>query len=90
MLKTNYFNKSEPGIFDQIVNELLYRDYYFVMKDFEAYDTAQKRVELAYMNTEMWTKMSIINSSRMEKFSSDRAIREYSDEIWKINKLKIE
>ncbi|MEO8512716.1 MAG: glycogen/starch/alpha-glucan phosphorylase [Ignavibacteria bacterium] len=90
MLKANYFNKSEPGIFDQIVNELLYRDYYFVMKDFEAYATSQSRVELAYMNTEMWTKMSIINSARMEKFSSDRAIREYSDEIWKIDRLKIE
>ncbi len=90
MLKTNYFNKSEPGIFDQIVNELLYRDYYFIMQDFEAYRTAQSRVELAYMNTEMWTKMSIVNSARMEKFSSDRAIKEYSEGIWKINKLKIE
>ena len=90
ILKTNYFNKSEPGIFDPIVNELLYRDYYFVMADYEAYATAQKRVELAYMNTEMWTKMSIINSARMEKFSSDRAIKEYSDDIWDINKIKIE
>jgi len=90
MLKTNYFNKTEPGIFDPIVNELLYRDYYFVMADFEAYVTAQKRSELAYMNTEMWTKMSIVNSARMEKFSSDRAIKEYSDDIWDINKLIIE
>lgn len=90
MLKTNYFNKSEPGIFDQIVNELLYRDYYFVMQDFGAYATAQSRVELAYMNTDMWTKMSIVNSARMEKFSSDRAIKEYSEGIWKISKLKIE
>jgi len=89
MLKTNYFNKNEHGIFDPIVNELLYRDYYFVMKDFEAYCTAQKRVELAFMNTEMWTKMSIINSARMEKFSSDRAINEYSGEIWDIGKVKI-
>lgn len=89
MLKTNYFNKNEHGIFDPIVNELLYRDYYFVMEDFQAYSTAQKRAELAFMNTEMWTKMSIINSARMEKFSSDRAIKEYSDEIWHIGKLKI-
>lgn len=89
MLKTNYFNKSEPGIFDPIVNELLYRDYYFVMEDFEAYSTAQKRVELAYMNSDMWTKMSIINSARMEKFSSDRAIKEYSENIWDIIKMKV-
>jgi len=89
MLSSNYFNKNEPGIFEPIINELLYRDYYFVMKDYEAYITAQKRVEIAYMNSEMWTKMSIINSARMEKFSSDRAIREYSDEIWHIEKMPI-
>ncbi|HMR00180.1 MAG TPA: glycogen/starch/alpha-glucan phosphorylase, partial [Ignavibacteria bacterium] len=89
MLKTNYFNKNEHGIFDPIVNELLYRDYYFVMEDYAAYATAQKRVELAYLNTDMWTRMSIVNSARMEKFSSDRAIKEYSDDIWHINKLKV-
>lgn len=90
MLKTNYFNKSEPGIFDPIVNELLYRDYYFVMADFEAYCTAQKRVELAYMNSDMWTRMSIINSARMEKFSSDRSIREYAQDIWNVTPKVIE
>ncbi len=89
MLKTNYFNRNEHGIFDPIVNELLYRDYYFVMEDYQAYSIAQKRVELAYINTDMWTEMSIVNSARMEKFSSDRAIKEYSDEIWHIDKLKI-
>jgi starch phosphorylase len=89
MIRADYFNKSEPGIFEPIVNELLYRDYYFVMHDFESYLVAQKRAELAYMNTEMWTKMSIINSSRMGRFSSDRAIREYNRDIWKVNKLTI-
>lgn len=89
MIRSDYFNKSEPGIFEPIVNELLYRDYYFVMHDFESYLVAQKRAELAYMNTEMWTKMSIINSSRMGRFSSDRAIREYNRDIWKVNKLTI-
>jgi len=90
MLKSNHFNKDEPGIFDTIVNELLYKDYYFVMADFEAYCTAQKRVELAYMNTDLWTRMSIINSARMEKFSSDRSIREYARDIWKVNPKAID
>lgn len=90
MLSTNYFNKSEPGIFDPIVNELLYRDYYFVMADYEAYCTAQKRVELAYMNNDLWTRMSIINSARMEKFSSDRSIREYAQDIWNVTPKVIE
>lgn len=89
MLSSNYFNKNEPGIFEPLINELLYRDYYFVMKDYAAYSTAQKRVELAYLNTEMWTKMSIINTARMEKFSGDRSIKEYSDDIWHIEKMPI-
>ncbi len=89
MLKTNYFNRSEPGIFEPIVNELLYRDYYFVMADFEAYLKMQRKVETDYLNEDLWTRKSILNSARMEKFSSDRAIKEYSRDIWDISKMEI-
>src|SRR4030095_12008731 len=90
MLKSNFFNKSEPGIFDPIVNELLLRDYYFVMADFEAYSEAQKKVDLEYINTDLWTRKSIINTANMEKFSSDRAVKEYASDIWNTSSLKIE
>ncbi|MBZ0201585.1 MAG: glycogen/starch/alpha-glucan phosphorylase [Ignavibacteria bacterium] len=89
MLKTNYFNRSEPGIFEPIVNELLYRDYYFVMADFGAYLKMQRKVEADYLNEDLWTRKSILNSARMEKFSSDRAIKEYSRDIWDISKMEI-
>lgn len=90
MLRTNYFNKSEPGIFDSIVNELLYRDYYFVMADFKPYCDAQKRVDAEYLNIDSWTRKSIINAARMEKFSSDRSIKEYAEGIWHVAPLKVE
>lgn len=84
MIRTNHFNKTEPGIFEPIVNELLYRDYYFVMADFDAYIKAQNYAEETYMNTELWTMKSILNVARMEMFSSDRAIQEYARDIWDI------
>jgi starch phosphorylase len=90
MLKTDYFNKSEPGIFEPIVNELLYRDYYFVMADYVSYAEAQKRAAAEYLNIDSWTRKSIINTARMEKFSSDRAVKEYAHDIWNAEPLKID
>jgi starch phosphorylase len=90
MLKSNYFNPNEPGIFEPIVNELLFKDYYFVLADFASYVQAQKKAEEEYLNTDSWTRKSIINTARMEKFSADRAIKEYTQDIWKAVPLKIE
>jgi glycogen phosphorylase len=90
MLKTNYFNKSEPGIFEPIVNELLYRDYYFVMADYQPYVDMQRKVESEYLNIDSWTRKSIINSARMEKFSSDRSIKEYARDIWDVKHIEVE
>jgi len=87
MLKADYFNKSEPGIFEPIVNELLHRDYYFVMADFNSFAETQKKVEFEYMNRDKWLRKSIINVARMEKFSSDRAVSEYAHDIWKVEPL---
>ena len=84
MIKNDYFNKSEPGIFEPIVNELLNRDYYFVMADFESYVQAHLLAESTYLDTDSWTRKSIINVANMEKFSSDRAIRKYARDIWNL------
>lgn len=84
MLNDNYFNVDEPGIFKPIYEELLYRDYFFVMADYRSYVDMQKRVETDYLDKELWLKKSIINTARMGKFSSDRTIKEYAEEIWKI------
>ncbi len=89
MIASNFFSANEKGIFDPIVYDLLHKDYYQVMADYRSYIETQKKVEAEYMDAENWTKKSIFNVARMEKFSSDRAIREYSKDIWKVQPMKI-
>lgn len=83
-IKENIFSKSEPGIFEPILNELLYRDYYFLLEDFNSYKEAQLKAESVFLSREEWTKKSILNVAGMGKFSSDRTIKEYASEIWNI------
>ncbi|SHI34421.1 starch phosphorylase [Dethiosulfatibacter aminovorans DSM 17477] len=68
-------------IYDSLI---LHNDAYFVMKDFRAYVEAQKEVEKAYRDTGRWFEMSMKNIAASGYFSSDRTIREYDNEIWKI------
>ena len=57
--------------------------------DYQAYLDCQKEVSNTYQDQEKWTKMSILNALRMAKFSSDRTIKEYCDEIWKVDPVKV-
>ena len=65
-------------------------DTYFILKDFRAYAEAQKRVEAAYRNEAGWAKSAILNVACTGKFTSDRTIQEYVDEIWKLDKVTIQ
>ena len=65
-----------------LVHALIERDEYLVLQDYAAYVAAQDAVNAAYGDTERWTRMSILNVARTGWFSSDRAIREYSEQIW--------
>ncbi|WP_026526145.1 glycogen/starch/alpha-glucan phosphorylase [Butyrivibrio sp. VCD2006] len=62
-------------------------DQYFILKDFESYIEAQRAVSEAYRDAKRWAKMAIMNTASCGKFSSDRTIQEYVDEIWHIDKL---
>ncbi len=64
-------------------------DQYFILKDFESYIEAQRNVSEAYRDTKKWAKMAILNTASCGKFSSDRTIQEYVDEIWHIDKLDL-
>lgn len=88
MLNEDYFNKNEPGIFRPITENLLKSDYFFVMADFESFFNMQKLAEKEYSNQSEWTHKSIINTARSGKFSSDRSISQYTNEIWKIKPMK--
>ena len=62
-------------------------DTYFILKDFKAYAEAQRKVEAAYRNEKGWAKSAILNVACSGKFTSDRTIQEYVDEIWKLDKV---
>ena len=62
-------------------------DQYFILKDFESYIEAQRNISETYRDTKKWAKMAILNTASCGKFSSDRTIQEYVDEIWHIDKL---
>lgn len=65
-------------------------DMYFILKDFRPYAEAQKKVEEAYRDKEGWAKKALLNTACCGKFSSDRTIREYVNDIWKLDPIKVE
>ena len=78
-----------------LYNSLLVRkgndkaDMYFILKDFKAYAEAQRKVEAAYRNESGWARSAILNVACAGKFTSDRTIKEYVDEIWKLDKVVV-
>ena len=65
-------------------------DRYFILADFRAYAEAQKRVEEAYRDEKRWAKMALLNTAHSGKFTSDRTIQEYVDDIWKLDKVIVD
>ncbi len=85
--------RNDPDLFRPLYNSLLNTlstskaDTYFILKDFQAYAEAQRKVEAAYRNEKEWAKSAILNIACSGKFSSDRTIQEYVDEIWHLDKV---
>ena len=73
--------------YDDLVN---YGDNYMLLADYRSYVDMQDKVEKVYLDKTAWTKMSILNTARSGKFSSDRTIREYAEDIWNIKPVKVE
>jgi starch phosphorylase len=82
LIRSGYFSGGDTELFRPLVDSLLSRDEYMLLADYRSYVDCQDNVDKAYRDTERWTRMSILNVARMGKFSSDRSIREYCDEIW--------
>jgi starch phosphorylase len=86
LLESDHFSDSEEGIFAPIVSSIRSpQDAWMTAADFRSYVDCQHRVAEAYQDRDRWTRMSIINTARSARFSSDRTIREYAREIWNIN-----
>ena len=89
MISGNVFSVLEPGLFDPIVRNLLdFNDYYMLLADLRSYCEAQDRVDAAYRDAKKWNRMSLVNIARSGRFSSDRAVQEYCDEIWHIKPVQ--
>jgi len=82
LIASGHFSPMEPGLFGPLVDSLLYNDEYLLFADYQQYVDCQERVSQTYRDQDAWVRMSILNTARMGKFSSDRAIRQYCEEIW--------
>ena len=83
------FSAGDQQLFRPIVDSLLNSDEYMLLADFESYIDCQEAVGHAYRDQEHWTRMSILNTARMGKFSSDRSIREYARDIWHVEPIDL-
>ena len=72
-------------LFKSIFEELVNRDYFFVLADLEAFDKKMAEAEKEYLKPEVWARKALFNVARIGKFTSDRAVMEYADHIWNIH-----
>jgi glycogen phosphorylase len=79
-----------PELFKPLIDSLLYNDEFMVCADFKSYNDCQNYIDTIYRDKMRWLKMSILNTARMGKFSSDRAIHEYCEDIWHIKPVQIQ
>ncbi len=87
---SNYFTPDEPGVLAPLRHSLLGGgDPYLCLADFRAYSDMQIQVDAVYRDKAKWARMAILNTARMDKFSSDRTIHEYAKEIWKLPAVPI-
>ncbi len=90
------YAKGDKEMYRDLYNSLLNKkssnraDMYFILKDFRSYAETQKKVEEAYRDKEGWAKKALLNTACCGKFSSDRTIREYIEDIWKLDPIKVE
>ena len=89
------YSANDRELFRELYNSLLSNangqtaDRYFILADFRAYEEAHKKVEAYYKDTKNWAKSAILNIAKVGKFSSDRTIQEYVDDIWKLDKVTV-
>jgi len=90
LISSGFFSPGDRGLFAPLVESLLYHDDYLLLADYQSYMDRQDQVGEIFRDQTRWTRMSILNVARMGKFSSDRAIREYCQEIWQVRPIPVE
>jgi starch phosphorylase len=90
LIRSGFFSRGDAELFEPLMRGLLDYDPYLVFADFAAYLDCQRGVSEVYRDREQWTRMSILNAARTGKFSSDRTIREYCRDIWRVQPVSID
>ncbi|MBS3954486.1 MAG: glycogen/starch/alpha-glucan phosphorylase [Methylomicrobium sp.] len=90
LIASGHFSHGDPHVFRPLLDNLCQHDPFLVLADYADYVACQDKVSEAWKDQEQWTRMSILNTARAGKFSSDRAIREYCNEIWKVRPVAVE
>jgi starch phosphorylase len=86
LLKSGHFNRFEKNLFDRIIDAITSaHDPWLTAADFRSFVDAQERVAAAYRDTDGWTRMSILNTAGSGKFSTDRTMLEYNENIWRLS-----
>ena len=88
MIGSGYFSPDNPTLYKPVVDSLLTADPFFILADYASYRNAQRSVDIAYRDQERWTRSSILNVANMGKFSSDRTILQYANEIWGAKRIE--
>lgn len=89
LINSGHFSGGDCNLFKPLTDRLLHNDPFMLLADYQAYIDCQARVSVAYQDPDNWTRMSILNSARMGKFSSDRSISEYSQDIWHVPSIQV-
>jgi len=89
LIGSGLFSRGDRGLFRPLLDSLLQNDPFHVFADFAAYLECQQQVSGVYRDQDAWARMSILNTARMGWFSSDRAIREYCETIWKVSPVSV-
>ena len=87
LISSGFFSHGDRELFKPLVNSLLCHDEYLLLADYRSYIDRQDEVGQIFRDEKRWTRMSILNAARMGKFSSDRAIREYCEKVWRVKSL---
>ena len=86
-LVNGYYSPENPELFREIYDSLLNQDQYFTLLDFDAYTKAQNKINEAYKDEAAWAKSAILNIAKSGKFTADRTIEQYAQEIWHLEKV---
>jgi starch phosphorylase len=89
LLGSGFFSRGDGELFRPLLRALVEDDAYLALADYAAYAACQEQVDAAFLDRERWTRMSVLSCARSGRFSSDRTIREYCRDIWRVDPVPV-